>query len=75
MSRYLNDESMDKKKVPLDVDAWDLSFAPPGVPRQTNCIDCGVFTCTFADYIAQGKVGPCLCTCMCQCWCPVSGCG
>uniref|UniRef100_A0A7S2ZHN5 Ubiquitin-like protease family profile domain-containing protein n=2 Tax=Rhodosorus marinus TaxID=101924 RepID=A0A7S2ZHN5_9RHOD len=55
--QWLRDESMDKKKVALDVEGegWEQVFPGSSVPQQTNGDDCGIFACKFADYYAQGK--------------------
>jgi sentrin-specific protease 1 len=54
--RYLCDESMDKKKVRLDPSEWNITAVMKNVPQQRNMIDCGVFTCAFADYVCADKV-------------------
>jgi sentrin-specific protease 1 len=54
--QYIKDEHQDKLKAPLpDADSWTLiSRTTSDTPRQRNGYDCGVFVCTFADFIAQG---------------------
>lgn len=37
-------ESMDKRKVLLDLSNW-RDCTPKNIPRQENGSDCGVFTC------------------------------
>ena len=37
----------------LDFDSWTLVPSTGDTPQQNNCSDCGVFTCTFANYISQ----------------------
>ena len=37
-------ESLDKKKVSLDLSDW-TDVIPKDIPRQQNSWDCGVFTC------------------------------
>ena len=63
LRRYLNDESMDKKKVPFAIDEWvdivhettvEAVCDSTQIPRQRNGYDCGVFMCTNADYLSQG---------------------
>ncbi|KAJ8906249.1 hypothetical protein NDN08_002742 [Rhodosorus marinus] len=55
--QWLRDESIDKKKVALDVEGegWEQVFPGSSVPQQTNGDDCGVFACKFADYYTQDK--------------------
>lgn len=54
MKQYIHDESMDKKKQPFVTDDWE-TFIPDRytLPQQKNGYDCGVFTCKFANCIAQ----------------------
>ena len=58
-TRYLCDESMDKRKVALDPSEWNITKLPQDVPQQRNMIDCGVFTCAFGDYVCRNKVRVC----------------
>lgn len=52
--RYLKDEHMDKKKMPLpDEDQWQLVPCQQDTPQQSNGYDCGVFTCMFADFVSK----------------------
>lgn len=54
--QYIQDEHMDKKKIPLpDKEAWRLIPCQPNCPQQNNGYDCGVFTCAFADYLSVDK--------------------
>ena len=41
---YLNSESLDKRKEPLDLSDW-TDVIPKDIPCQENSWDCGVFTC------------------------------
>lgn len=50
---YLKAELWDKKKLELNESDWTTSCVV--VPQQKNQSDCGVFVCTYADYIASGK--------------------
>lgn len=50
---YLNDESLDKKKMPFDLSEWKLA-APKDIPEQLNGCDCGVFACKYAEYLSRG---------------------
>ena len=49
LKKYLNDESMDKKKKPFDFEGWTESM-PKEIPEQMNGCDCGVFASTYAEY-------------------------
>ena len=40
----------------MDVQAWTLIGSGQNCPQQNNGSDCGMFTCTTADYIAAGIV-------------------
>ncbi len=42
----------DKKEKELDANAWKLVNVH-GIPYQTNGSDCGVFCCTFMDYVSS----------------------
>ncbi|KAI9349582.1 hypothetical protein BDR26DRAFT_852393 [Obelidium mucronatum] len=46
---YLEKESLDKKKVPFNLEGW-TNYCPKEVPGQLNGFDCGVFTCMYAEY-------------------------
>lgn len=52
---YLRYESNDKKKQDLDDENWRLldQYHTEGIPRQQNCSDCGVFACTYAEYLTR----------------------
>ena len=49
LRKYMNDESLDKKKVAFDFDGW-TDHIPKDIPEQMNGWDCGVFACTYAEY-------------------------
>lgn len=49
---YLNDESVDKKKVPFDFNGWKTA-SPKDIPEQLNGCDCGVFACKYAEYLSR----------------------
>lgn len=53
LKRWVADDVKDKKGVELDTSSWKLISHPPDVPQQRNGFDCGVFTITFADYLAD----------------------
>ncbi|ORY30691.1 cysteine proteinase [Rhizoclosmatium globosum] len=50
--KYLDAESLDKRKKPFDFTGW-TDYCPPDIPGQLNGYDCGVFTCMYAEYIAR----------------------
>ena len=54
IKEYLEDESMDKKKTPLNTSDWSLDIVKD-IPQQINSSDCGVFTCKYADYLVRRK--------------------
>ncbi|KAL5035087.1 hypothetical protein BDV3_004546 [Batrachochytrium dendrobatidis] len=49
---YLIQESNDKKKKQLDLDNWE-NWIPKNIPTQQNGYDCGVFTCTFMEFLSR----------------------
>jgi sentrin-specific protease 1 len=51
--KYLQDESLDKKKTRFDVSGWKTENIQK-IPQQMNENDCGIFACTFAEYICHG---------------------
>lgn len=52
---YLKAESNDKKKQDFDEENWSQKDRySEGIPRQSNGSDCGVFACTYAEYITRG---------------------
>jgi len=48
---YLKDDHRDKLHRPLPLKEWD--FATPTHPVQDNGMDCGLFVCTFAEYVSR----------------------
>ncbi|XP_014238396.1 sentrin-specific protease 1-like [Trichogramma pretiosum] len=54
LKQYLHDESLDKKKKTFDFTGWDLKCLKD-IPQQMNGSDCGVFSCTFAEYVSANK--------------------
>lgn len=53
--QYIQDEHKAKHGGPLpDVDDWKLVPCTQDTPRQGNGFDCGVFLCTFADFVSMG---------------------
>lgn len=49
LSKYVQDESLDKKKVAFDMTGWK-QLMPKDIPEQMNGCDCGVFMCKYAEY-------------------------
>ena len=37
------------------MEEWTLRETPGDYPQQLNGYDCGVFTCTCADFLSAGK--------------------
>ncbi|XP_017088110.2 uncharacterized protein Ulp1 isoform X2 [Drosophila bipectinata] len=54
LEAYLRSESLDKRKKPFDTSCFRIE-SMPDVPQQTNGSDCGVFSCTFAEYITRDR--------------------
>lgn len=57
LKQYFLDEA---KKFPDDpvaksVASWEEVPTLAWTPKQDNCIDCGVFTCYFANYVSANK--------------------
>lgn len=51
---YLKAESLDKKKLCFDYENWTTKeMYSEGIPKQKNCSDCGVFACTYAEYLTR----------------------
>lgn len=52
---YLRYESNDKKKQDFDDENWERldKYHDDGIPQQKNCSDCGVFACTYAEYLTR----------------------
>ncbi|KOO28947.1 sentrin sumo-specific protease [Chrysochromulina tobinii] len=57
LRRWLEDESLDKKKVPFDTSGWtEVVWKQGQTPQQRNGWDCGMFMIRTADYIARDTV-------------------
>ncbi|XP_033229368.1 sentrin-specific protease 1-like isoform X2 [Belonocnema kinseyi] len=54
LRRYLEDESLDKKKKTYDTNDWKLESVQD-IPQQMNGSDCGVFSCMFAEFICANR--------------------
>lgn len=51
---YLCQESLDKKKQNFDDENWRIvDTYSESIPRQKNGYDCGVFACTYAEYLTR----------------------
>ncbi|XP_014259996.1 ubiquitin-like-specific protease ESD4 [Cimex lectularius] len=49
---YIQSEHQDKKNAPFDTSDWTLTSVT-NIPQQKNGSDCGVFACTFAEFLAR----------------------
>lgn len=52
LKKYLQDESLDKRKIPFDTSDWKLECVRE-CPQQRNGSDCGVFSCMFAEFATR----------------------
>lgn len=52
LEKYLQEEYRDKKKSEYDTSGWQKVIMKD-IPRQMNGSDCGVFSCTFAEFITR----------------------
>lgn len=52
LKKYLEAEHLDKKKIPLDTSDFELENVKD-IPQQMNGSDCGMFSCTFAEFITR----------------------
>ena len=50
---YLKEEHLDKKKSEIDLSDWQSICMGCASPQQNNGSDCGVFTCTTAEFISR----------------------
>ncbi|KAK7790601.1 hypothetical protein R5R35_012561 [Gryllus longicercus] len=50
--KYLQDEHLDKKKKEFNTAGWEVVNCKD-IPEQLNGCDCGVFACTYAEYICR----------------------
>ncbi|THD22445.1 Sentrin-specific protease 2 [Fasciola hepatica] len=54
LKSYLEEECKDKKGHPLlDSDSWKLVNTEDSVPQQMNGSDCGVFMCTYGEFLSR----------------------
>ncbi|KAF5274709.1 hypothetical protein FQA39_LY07101 [Lamprigera yunnana] len=49
---YLKVEHLDKKKSEFDASGWSLENVQD-IPQQMNGSDCGVFSCTYAEFLTR----------------------
>ncbi|XP_011299611.1 sentrin-specific protease isoform X2 [Fopius arisanus] len=54
LRKYLENESLDKKKKSFDTSEWTVECMSD-IPQQMNGSDCGVFSCTFAEFICANR--------------------
>jgi sentrin-specific protease 1 len=54
LRKYLEDEHVAKKGVPLPGEPFSGVPAPHDLPRQRNGVDCGAFVCAFIECLARG---------------------
>ncbi|CAH2004404.1 unnamed protein product [Acanthoscelides obtectus] len=52
LKQYLEAEHLDKKKTPFDTSDFTLENVKD-IPQQMNGSDCGMFSCTFAEYLTR----------------------
>lgn len=52
---YLKIENELKNSKKYDFDGWNLEITP-SIPLQTNKYDCGIFICTYAEYISRDAI-------------------
>lgn len=52
LKRYMEAESVEKKKTSLDTSDWTLECVE-NIPQQMNGSDCGMFTCKYAEYLSR----------------------
>jgi len=51
---WMQEEHLDKKGTAIDLSAWK-NVTVEEIPHQENGYDCGVFLCTFADFVSSSK--------------------
>eukprot|EP01083_Nonionella_stella_P281201 956833_1 len=55
LKKFLKDEHLQKRGDELDVSSWTVYDAKINeIPQQSNCNDCGVFVCKYADFASEG---------------------
>lgn len=52
LKNYLEAEHLDKRKTPYDTSDFSLENVKD-IPQQMNGSDCGMFACTFAEFISR----------------------
>lgn len=52
LRNYLETEHLDKKSTRLDTSDYKL-INMDDIPQQMNGSDCGMFSCTFAEFISR----------------------
>ena len=57
LRRWLEDESLDKKKEPFDTSSWtEVVWKKGQSPDQVGSVDCGIFMIRTADWLARDAV-------------------
>jgi len=54
MKKYIKNESLDKLQKEVDADSWE-EYIPSDIPNQDNGFDCGMFSCTVANFRSEGR--------------------
>ncbi|KAL0209622.1 hypothetical protein RCL1_008460 [Eukaryota sp. TZLM3-RCL] len=57
VKRWLIDEGKSRHQ-PINIENFDTFSPGPKCPNQSNCDDCGVFACIFAECSARNEVPP-----------------
>ncbi|XP_073994756.1 sentrin-specific protease 1-like [Rhodnius prolixus] len=52
IQQYLVEEYNTKHKLEMSMEGW-IKCSVKDIPKQYNRVDCGVFCCTYADYLAR----------------------
>ena len=56
LKKWLEDESLDKKKVAYDTSDWTLHQQEKHIPQQTNGVDCGMFSLICSDFLSDDLI-------------------
>lgn len=52
LHNYIQQEHLDKKKTKYDMSGWEMKNVQ-NIPQQMNGSDCGMFSCTFAEFLTR----------------------
>ena len=55
IASYLQQESLDKRGIKLDISEWEIFSRGKSSPQQNNSYDCGVFTIVTAELISRNE--------------------